>query len=104
MKPDIILGLPQFISKSRTDTSMNNTTPIHVGDIVAQLKYYRNGKPIKSHKFDYTDSSLSTIGVVVAELYHEYHKTTCIKVRWNNGTKDGIYVKDNATAYLIKLS
>lgn len=104
MNDDIIIGLPQFISKSREKQALiAQDSSIQVGDIVAQLKYYRNGKPIKNYK-DYTNPAVSTIGVVVSELYSEKFNANCIKIKWNNGHNDGIYMKDNAAGYLVKLS
>lgn len=101
---DLVIGLDQYMSKSKLSNLNKTKVSIEIGDIVAQLKYYRNGKPIPPHKFDYKDTSHSIIGIVIAQYHHSYYNTDCIKVKWYNGTKDGIYVKHSASAYLTKLS
>jgi hypothetical protein len=99
-----VSGLRKYQSRTKAQMTKVNP-PLNVGDIVAVWRYYRNGKPIKPDKFDYTDPTHSNIGVVIAERDHNIYNTTVLVVKWSNkDMKDGIYVKDTSGSYLIKLS
>jgi hypothetical protein len=99
-----VLGLPQY--QSRLKEQMAKTyPPLNVGDIVASWKFYKNGKPIKEDKFDYTNPEISHLGVVIAEKQHVNYGVTVLVVKWTNKqSNDGVYVKDTSGSYLVKLS
>ena len=99
-----VLGLHKYQSRIKEQMA-KQYAPLNVGDIVAVWKYYRNGKPIQPHKYDYKNNEHSTIGVVVAERQHDIYNTSVLIVKWTNKIqKDGIYVKDTSGSYLVKLS
>ena len=81
---------------------VKESPPIEVGDIVVGCKFYRNGRPIPLHKFDYMSQP---IGIVVGEKYHQRYEEDVIVVVWKgDDTTRTNYIKKNASAYLIKLS
>ena len=80
----------------------NSSVAIEVGDIVVGYKFYRNGRPVPLHKFDYMSQP---IGVVVSEAHHAKYDQDVIVVVWKgDDTTRTNYIKNNASAYLIKLS
>lgn len=97
---NIVLGLPNYMSKIKTKLA-KDYPPLQVGDIVASFKFYSNGRPVPPHKRRYIDD---TTGIVIGEFYHPVYDTISLRVKWNDGTKDTLYVKDSSGSYLVKLS
>lgn len=95
-----ILGIPSVASATRKQL-MNKFPPLEVGDMVAAFRFYKNGKPIMPHKYDYLADS---IGIVVEEFEHELYHDTAIKVRWTKSNKVTTYMKITSGSYLVKLS
>jgi hypothetical protein len=78
--------------------------PIVVGDIVAPFRFYRNGRPVPKHKFDYL-SEPKKIGVVISEFMNERYGDITIVVKWNDEpARVTNYIKGQAPQYLVKLS
>jgi hypothetical protein len=96
----IVLGIPSFMNKTKAKLA-KEYPPLQVGDIVASFKFYSNGRPVPPHKRRYIDD---TTGIVIGEFYHSVYDTITLRVKWNDGGKDTLYVKDNSGSYLVKLS
>jgi hypothetical protein len=97
---NIILGMGQYMSKTKAKLA-KEYPPLQVGDIVASFKFYSNGRPVPPHKRRYIDD---TTGIVIGEFHHPVYDTTALRVKWNDGTKDTLYVKESSGSYLVKLS
>jgi hypothetical protein len=97
---NLLLGLPQYMTKTKTKLA-KDYPPIQVGDIVASFKFYSNGRPVPPHKRRYIDD---TTGIVTGEFHHPVYDTIALRVKWNDGTKDTLYVKESSGSYLVKLS
>lgn len=96
----IVLGIPSFMNKTK-QKMIKEYPPLQVGDIVASFKFYSNGRPVPPHKRRYIDD---TTGIVIGEFYHSVYDTITLRVKWNDGAKDTLYVKDSSGSYLVKLS
>jgi hypothetical protein len=96
----IVLGIPSFMNKTKAKLA-KEYPPLQVGDIVASFKFYSNGRPVPPHKRRYIDD---TTGIVIGEFYHSVYDTITLRVKWNDGGKDTLYVKDSSGSYLVKLS
>ena len=96
----LVLGFPQYMTKTK-QKMIKEYPPLQVGDIVASFKFYSNGRPVPPHKRRYIDD---TTGIVIGEFHHPVYNTTALRVKWNDGTKDTLYVKESSGSYLVKLS
>jgi hypothetical protein len=75
---------------------------IQVGDIVAPYKYYRNGRPVPAHKFNYIAGS---VGVVIDEHQNKVYDEATLVVMWNGDSNHTTnYIKSQAAGFLVKLS